>query len=250
MALIHSAYVKSDGSADLYDSTADATYTAEGSVTDGGSITDQSGTRYIASCPEQNTSGGRINCGTIDMAWDYTIVIRARPQAATGGDYHNLASVGGVYNDDTQLAIGWTALTTGFNYWYNTSTLYGTEGGGAFTLVANTVYTFIARGRSGNQQFLVCNPDIGGAGVDYVNMAGAQTLTNAASDGNQNLYLAGPAAFNLQSDGCAVDILGMLIYDEYISDALRDTIADDGFWAQFPATASVGITVTATGDIQ
>ncbi len=233
-----------DASAQFVDAVRSATYAPEAGVGAGTTITDGGASRNIAECGFQNASGERINIGSIAFAAAFTVAVRfVYRDNGGGGQYASLISRGGVFESDSQFAMGMRADNVGnddyFLYGRNGSSLVGFEDtfNPGLALTAGTAYTLLGRWQSGTQQLWLCNLDIGGPGVHAVSI-GAGTSGNG-SDGSQPVHLGGPAAFSSGSEYTAgAGLLGALIYDEYVSDAVRDAIGAD-FYAQIPSGGAV-----------
>lgn len=238
MSLIASGYVENtDG--DLRCTTRAASYSAEASVGDGGTVSDGGASRQIANTVQQKTAGGRIPFGVLNLGWDFSVVVRAYYRApASGTDYRNLISKGGVFLNNTRLAIGWRQDSSdAFEYFRNVGSLQGTEVTAATTLTDDALYTFIYRSQSGAQQFYYCDTDIGGSGTHYV-LACGTTGTTEGTDGSQTIYLGGPSGWggSSQEDGCEAGIIGVRIYDHFLSNTELNTLGNggSGFWTGFP----------------
>lgn len=242
MALVAAGYI--DALGNFVDTVRSSTYSPEVGVTVGGSLTDGQ-TRFYARTDRTQASGERINIGTFAFMPSFTWAVRFRHRETdnTGDPYMSYISRGSIYATNTQAGLGFRDNANGrtpFFYGRNNGTIVGFEedgfgAGWAGTLVDGNIYTLVGRWQSGTQQVWLCAPNIGGAGVNRV-ARGSSTSGNGA-DGGQPIYLAGPDVFENFGYSAKTDLLGALIYDEYVSDGTLDAIAAD-FYAQIPSSPS------------
>lgn len=207
-----------------------------------GTTASDGGDRFYARADMTQAPGERINIGHLPFFASYTWAVRFRHREhGSTSLYQVYASRGDLYGTDCQGALGFRDSFNGgtpFFYGRNGSTLVGAEDGQMDwrnTLVDGQVYTLVGRWQAGTQQVWLCAPNIGGAGIHRV--ARVTSASGNGTDGGQPMYLLGPSAFTSQGASAQTDLLGALVYDEYVSDTTLDAIAEN-FWGQLAPTGA------------
>lgn len=222
------------------------TYAAEASVTAGGTQTDDGtsldggggASRNTAETHKAAAAGNRIPIGTLAHDTSFTVAVRfiARNGIDNDGDYMSLISKGGVFENDTQYALGFRDATSGNRAWFgyarNAGTLIGSEAGAATPSIdAGSIYTALLRWQNGTQQVYVWDGTTATLRVTDTD--------NGSTDGSQVTHIGGPNTFTSTDTNINAGFLGVLIYDEYVNDATRDAIFAD-FYSQIPAAGGGG----------